>query len=328
MIEENKIEPSILDKELSTKKLIDVVKDLGKKSTSIQNQSITDPVHYSNWLTLLGFESEDSALQFIKMQGYKQFDEVHWKKLISSARSVVDNIVNRKNLQPEIRDLDQKYFERISKLQSEPTFQEHLIGMKTHRFALVEISKVHCFQKLINLEFIDSLLEKIPNPDNLDETVKFCLPTRDEKSKVPILSAGSPNNMVSFISENTDFRILGTVQGEDPNTGRSFSGFQFGFGLPLISVVNYNGTYLIKNGYHRAYALMKKGHKFLPCLLVTTDNFQSTGAQSNGFFPIDLILSDKSPILSDFNSDAAVLIPRRRFRKMVTIHAEEQIIPL
>jgi hypothetical protein len=116
------------------------------------------------------------------------------------------------------------------------------------------------------------------------------------------------------------------VHGEDAKSGRRFFGLAYGGGLPQISVVNYNGFYMLKNGSHRAYALLQKGHKFMPCLVVSTNNYQTSGAVSPGFLNFDLVLSDKSPLLSDFQSQAAVVFPRRLLRVIISIHGEAQLV--
>jgi hypothetical protein len=95
-----------------------------------------------------------------------------------------------------------------------------------------------------------------------------------------------------------------------------------------MSVVEYKGMYLVKNGHHRALALLKKGHKFLPCLLLSTDDYQFTGGEAPGVLPMELAMSDKSPLLSDFLSPAAVIMPRRRLRIMITVHSEAQVVPM
>ena len=295
----------------------------------MSDEAKQDQVHYSDWLALLGFESEQDGLRIIQEAGFKNFETNKWLSKIRSAISVVNTISTRKEVKPEIKELDKKYDERLTKLRNEPTFQEYLIGITSHRFALVELAKIHTFQRMLNTEYINEITKKTPSPENMDETVKFCLPTKDDREKIEILSAFNPNNnTVSMITDNLDFRIIGNVQGEDGITGRKFSGFAYGFGLPSMQVVEYKGIYLIKNGYHRAYSLLKMGHKFLPCLLLSTDSYQFTGAQAPSFFSIDLIMSDKSPLLSDFETDTAVLIPRRRMKLVITVHAEAQILPV
>lgn len=294
------------------------------------DESRQDSVHCSDWLALLGFESEEMAMQYVQTGGVKlvQNNDI-WLSKIRKAKNHTSKISNRNGIIPEIHELGIDFQERITKLQNDPTFREHTQGMKSVKFGFVELSKIHCFQKHLNSEYVKSLLQKVPEPNDIEGTVKFCLPTRDEQQKTELLQTFNPQtNTLSMITDNLDFRIIGNVGGEEPTTKRNFTGFVFGFGLPQMSVVEYNGIFLLKNGYHRAFALLKKGHKFLPCMLLSTDSFELTGAHLPGFFSIDLIKSEKSPILSDFDSEAAVLVPRKRNKAMITIHAELQIVPV
>lgn len=297
----------------------------------MSEEARADPVHYSDWLSLLGFQDEQTALHHVKSQvPLSLTPEENLLEKIHAAETVVSRISGRLQAVPEIRDIAPEHQERLNILKNEETFQEHLVGMKSVRLALVELAKIHCFKPDLNLEYVNAILESAPEPDDLAGTIKFCLPTRDEKPKIRLLTAFNSNtNTFSAVTESLDFRILGVIQGEEPETRRKFAGFAYGFGLPQISVVNYKGVYMLKHGYHRAFALLKKGHTFMPCLLLDTDSYQHTGAQtSSGFFPVDLMMSDKSPILSDFNSEAAVVVPRRRVLLMATIHAEVMVVPV
>ncbi len=232
-------------------------------------------------------------------------------------------------VQPSVKEFGPEFDARFTQLKSDPTFPEHLIGMKSNRFAMVELAKLHCFQLNVNMEYVDSLVARAPEPSDLPETVKFCLPTRDEVGKTAVIASFNPNtNTFAAVTQNLDFRVAGQMQGEDPITHRAFSGFIYGGGLPQMSVVEYKGMFILKNGYHRAVALLRKKHEFLPCLLLSTDGFQFTGGQAQGFMPIDTIMSDRSPVLADFLSPAAILVARRRLRLMITVHSEAQIIPV
>jgi hypothetical protein len=97
--------------------------------------------------------------------------------------------------------------------------------------------------------------------------------------------------------------------------------------LALSICYRYRGLYFIENGYHRAFALLRKGHKFLPCVLLSTDDPEYLTSFEPSFFQQELLLSDKSPLLSDFDTPAAVLVTRRRVRKGVrmTLYAEDII---
>lgn len=292
-------------------------------------ESIQDTIHYIDWISLIGFFQEAESIQYIHSQGVKQITpDEEWLGGIRISRAEVDKISGRLELQPEVKNLV-GYDDRISKIKGEPTFQEHMMGMQSANFALVELKSVHCFQINLNKEYIETLTKAAPEPDELEKTVKFCLPTKDEKPRQEVLTAfNSTTNTFSAIVENLDFRIIGNVQGEDNNTGRKFAGFAYGFGLPQISVVKYKNTILLKNGYHRSFSLLRKGHKILPCLFLDTNQYQFTGGNLPGFFNMDLVMSDKGPVLSDFNSNVALIITRRRQKMVLNIRAEIQPVPM
>lgn len=299
------------------------------QSRSLSKEAAADPLHYVDWLTLLGFMTEEDALKFVRAQTSGITSQTDWVKRIRSAREVVDKIAGRKGSRPEVNDIPSEFRVRLSKLEAEPTFRQHSAGMKSMRFAQVELSKIHMFQMTVNTEYIDSLVATAPEPDDMEGTLKFCLPTESEKPKTPMTTSYNPNsNTFSAVTDNLDLRILGNTHVEDPVNHTPIAGFYYGFALPQATVVQYKDVTLLKNGCHRAYALMRKGHRFLPCLLGTTEVFQATGAQVPGTFPSSTIFSDKGPVLSDFDTGAAVPVPRRRVKVMATIHAEVQVVPI
>jgi len=296
-------------------------------------ESQEDPLHFADWLTLVGFlGSASDALQTVKSQTPpkdSKTSDAEWLTLIQPALDFVNKLSDRENTTPQIRKLEPKYDDRVASLQSEPTFQEHLVGVSQWQFAWIELAKLHCFQPQLNWEYLLQQEKVAPPPGDVEALLKYSLPTKSEKRKTELLGGFNPLTSTLFVvSENLDLRVVGNAQAEDPNTGRRILGFAYDFGLPQISVVNYKGLFLIKNGYHRAFALLRAGHEYVPCLIVRTDSFQFTGAQAQGFFGIDLLTSARSPLLSDFDSAAAFLVPRRRVRVMVTVHAETQVVPV
>jgi len=290
-------------------------------------ETAADPIHYVDWLTLLGFMPQDEALKLIRTQNVVLTDD--WNAIIRGARDVANQVSGRMECRPEVKQVDEKYRDRFLEFKSEPTFKQHSAGMQSMDFALVELSKIHTYQTMINNEYVDVLAKKAPDPDDLEGALKFSLPTESEKPRPQVVTSFNPStNTFSAVSDNLDLRILANTHAEDPVNHTPIAGFYYGFALPQITVVEFKGLSILKNGYHRACALLRKGHRFLPCLLGKTEMFQVTGAQVPGAFPSSTMFSDKSPILSDFETGAAVLVPRRRVKVMATIHAEVQVVPL
>lgn len=293
-------------------------------------EATADPVHYVDWLTLLGFMTEEEALAMIKSQSLGSATTAdEWARKIRGARDATVSISGRMDWRPQVREVDSRHRGRLSKLEAEPTFKMHSAGMRSMKFALVELGKIHLYQTMVNEEYVDSLVKRAPQPDDTEATMRFCLPTQEEAPRPSMMSSFNPStNTFSAISDSLDLRILGNTHAEDPVSHTPIAGFYYGVALPLTTVVEYKGVFLLKNGCHRAYALHRKGHEFLPCLLGSTESFQVTGAQVPGSFPPSTILSDKSPVLPDFDTKAAVLVPRRRVKVVATIHAEVQVVPL
>ena len=281
--------------------------------------------------SLLGFYTEAEAFNIVKSQGFqfspKQEEELNTK--VREALKHVSTIVGRRAVISEVKEIPVQYMaDREQRLRNEPAFASQLIDMSEFSLSQVEIGNLHVFQPNLNMEYVRRLVAKAPEPDNLPDLLRFCLPLREEVEKFPVVGGFNPNtNTLTLMSENLDMRMLAPVEGKDPNTGNRFFGFAYGGGLPQISVVDYKGLLMIKNGYHRAYALLEKGHKFMPCLLLKTDDYQATGATGTDFFTFELMQSDQSPILSDFQSPAAVAYPRRLIRVVASIHGEVHWVP-
>lgn len=285
----------------------------------------------SDWQVLAGFWDETTALDYVRGQGVPLTPEEieALTARLAAAREYVKSLLPRGSDHPEVRPIEDSIATELAKLQSESTFREHLQGTRDWQFVWVELSKVLVFQPHLNTRYVDSLADQVPEEGARREVADFCLPSTKRGLKHMAIQSFNPtSNTFTLITDNLDFRILGNVQGEDPESGRMFAGFAYGGGLPQMSVVEYKGRFILKNGYHRAYALYKRGHRFLPCLLLHTDNYATTGAQAPGFFPVDTMLSDRPPRMEDFSSPAAVAAPRRLLKVMITIHAEKQVFPV
>src|SRR5437773_612701 len=264
----------------------------------------SDMGRFPEWRALLGFMGEAAAWRYVNSQGVT-LDNQSQESLRSHIReavSAVEALPDRSNLRPEIRPLSSETKERTQKLESEPSFKLNLQGASRHEWGVIDISKVRCFQPNLNLEYIQDLLRRTPTGDDFTRLHEFCQPLKGEGGESALLTGFNPStNTFTIVSENLDLRILGNVQGEADQGGMTgkMVGFVYGFGLRQLTVAEYKVIYLLKNGYHRAYALMKGGITKIPALIVHVDSYEGTGAANPGFFPIDLVLSNRPPIMQD-----------------------------
>jgi len=173
----------------------------------------------ADWQVLAGFWEEATAIEYTRGQGVPLKDS-EFKKLkgqMTAARDYVDGLPNRRGDLPTVREFSDQDSKKLEALESESTFQEHLKGIDSWEYAWVELAKVIVFQPNLNLRYVQSLEEKAPKVGDIDELLRFCLPSK--KDLVPeevTIGFDQTTNTFSIVTENLDFRILGNVQGQDP----------------------------------------------------------------------------------------------------------------
>ncbi len=251
---------------------------------------------FPEWRALLGFMGEGAAWKYVNSQGVGLDDRAQeaLRARIREAVSAVAAIPDRSAVRPEIKPLPDDAEDRTEKLESQESFKLNLLGTSRYEWGLVDISKVRCFQPNLNLEYIQDLLKRISKTDEFAKLHAFSQPLKGEGGESALLTGFNPTtNTFTIVSENLDLRILGQVQGEAEQGGMTgkMAGFVYGFGLRQLTVAEYKGMYLLKNGYHRAFALMEHGITNVPALIIHVENYETTGAAAPGFLPLDLVLS-------------------------------------
>jgi hypothetical protein len=252
-----------------------------------------------------------------------------WLTQIRDARAHVAAVRGDMEAEPEVAELEQKYKDYLIKLQATALFQESLVGSSSFKFASIELSRLRCLQGHLNLEYLNELIHDAPEPGDEDATIEFCLPLRVDSKGMEILpSAETTSNSLLLVSQNLNFRVAGFLQIEDQANNRKFTAVVYGFGCPQIQVVEHKGAYIIKNGHHRAFSLLKKGHRMAPCVLLSTEGYPHQGPPGVGMLSIESVMSERPPFLADFDSEAAIVVPRRRSVVKIKVRAEAQLVPI
>jgi len=224
-----------------------------------------------------------------------------------------------------VLNIDVAYNDHLEAVTKSPVFAE-AIGRDKWSFALVEIDKLVCFQKYIDIGYSEETGGNFELGE-MQNLMEFCLPLKPPKKPLA-RSAETGQYAFTISSANLDLRILGMVQQQDPLTKRSIFGFPVGWGIPFIQIVRHKNRCYLKNGYHRVYALRRGGITHVPCILIESDDYAQTGAARQGFFGTELLLSEKPPIFAHFLSDElAPELEMHSLIKVVRIKAEEFLVP-
>lgn len=90
----------------------------------------------------------------------------------------------------------------------------------------------------------------------------------------------------------------------------------------FVYVAHFDDRYILKNGYHRVYQLLAAGETHVPAVVIEADTYDETGANQSGFFDRELVMSERPPLLTDYETPIAVTISRRTTNRIVRVIAE------
>ena len=197
------------------------------------------------------------------------------------------------------------------------TFSKHVLD-----FRMVEIDNLIAVQRNVLLDYVDQLTKKIPKNPSEDDLLKFCL-IPEQQVPLPKPTRKSSRSWY-FTSPSHDFRFLGgflkkELTREDiyfPKVG----GFPthaimlfVGYGAGCMNAFSVNDRLILSNGFHRAYALRRKGIKKIPILIKKIGNADLEFPDEVKGLKKDYLLKHPRPILiKDFFNDDLVRIFKRK----------------
>lgn len=125
---------------------------------------------------------------------------------------------------------------------------------------------------------------------------------------------------MSLRSSNPDLQLR-----LNPKEERSdVSPFRLYGGSPFFEVAEFRGRWFLRDGYHRAYRLLRAGVHRIPTVLIYARTVGELGANEPWFFGEDQLFSDRPPRVMDFLDESLVLrYERTALRKVIRIRIEE-----
>ncbi len=185
------------------------------------------------------------------------------------------------------------------------------------------------YQPIILIDEAAARLEAVDRNDPLS-IAAVCLPA---PSTVKLQVAFDPaQSALTASSVNPNLRIggFGTFDTLTPDgqTQRIF-GFHLGLGVSFVQLAEYQGRWMVRDGYHRLYGLLRFGVSKIPCVIVRARRFDETGGGRPGLFDYEKLFGERPPLMSDFMSDEfSVDVRIQAQMKIVRIKAEEFFVPI
>jgi hypothetical protein len=185
------------------------------------------------------------------------------------------------------------------------------------------------YQPIIVTEDATARLESVDQNDLLSIAAACLPPPSTVKLQVGFDPAQSA---LTASSVNPNLRIggFGTFDTVTPSgqTQRIF-GFHLGFGVSFVQLAEYQGRWMVRDGYHRAYGLLRLGISRVPCVIVKARRFDETGGGRAGLFDYEKVFGERPPVMTDFLSDKfSVDVRIQAQMKIVRIKAEEYFVPI
>ena len=99
-------------------------------------------------------------------------------------------------------------------------------------------------------------------------------------------------------------------------------------GGPFFEVAHFRNRWFLRDGYHRAYALLKAKVFEVPAVIVEAKTIEELGANQPWFFSEEILFSNAPPYVADFLNDDLVLeYDRPALIKTLRIKMEETLTP-
>jgi hypothetical protein len=170
--------------------------------------------------------------------------------------------------------------------------------------AVIDLTGVIAYQPVVNIGSLDDRVA--PVLADRFQLIEFCLPSGGAQQLETIPDEQS----VSLVSANPNLRVIGTAirpeavtvaQGMPPINAIALISYVY-LGPSYMHVVRYRERYFLRDGYHRAAALVKAGINLVPCILVDATRYEEV-VSLPGMIAEDRLLGDRPPSIADYWSD-------------------------
>jgi hypothetical protein len=164
--------------------------------------------------------------------------------------------------------------------------------------AVADLRRVCAIQPFINIEDATKRTEAIDASD-MASVAAVTLPLATPSLLAAAYNASSKTWV--FSSANPNLRIA--AQGSAEVSGQRIFGFSVAVSPSFVQVACYNGRYLLRDGYHRAYGLLARGLTHAPVFVRTFERFEDLHLPP-GLLSQDAFLGSRPPVLPDYLDDA------------------------
>ncbi len=213
--------------------------------------------------------------------------------------------------QPDIQDVPAADLPHIVALQQEPWIAQFLPAIPGAEFKLVEIDPLLAYQFSVDTTRSDHHCSTLPKPPSIADLLPVCLPMHRPSGEYHVNQL--PH---SVIIKSRSLNLMMMAAGIGPD----MAGMNFGWSIPLLHVVRFNGRCYLHNGFHRAFGARLAGATHIPCIFRDVADADSAGIKSDGStFGLPLLQSNDPPTIGHFTNGFAHSVTLRAVTRILHV---------
>ena len=285
-----------------------------------------DPGHRLLARALLGWLREDEAARWLAGNEAASARNPLHRELARRARAVVEARPAFAAPTDAVKPLPAELAHHIDLLRAHPESGNTIAQMGEPR--LVDLGQVIGAQKQI---VVGEAMDRVAGAAATDllgiARVTMPLPRREPIS----WNFDAQRNAFVLSSPNHNLRVVGhfnsTVGGEVPGVLFDSFGFALAYQRSYMQVVAIGGRLLLRDGYHRAYGLLRAGIRHVPAFVREFSGWEEANLPA-GLLPREVCLGARPPLLTDYIDDTVAIdrwVPRTS--KVIVLQALEITVP-
>lgn len=212
--------------------------------------------------------------------------------------------------------------DHLDEYTDKPQFQEAVANVPQWEFKRVPLKSLVAFQPQITTTAYQDIPSWDEDPLNV---LEYCFPvdSRELRQQVGYNSEDGSMAGVKIVSRGPNISLK-TIDAHAGEHGSTIVNVEVASDPNFVQVVEFQGRYILKNGYHRAYQLLTNGETHIPAVVVSgVTTYEDTGGAKNGFFTKGMVCGQRPPLLSDFTTDTAVELEQPATNTVVDITAKQ-----
>jgi hypothetical protein len=269
-------------------------------------------------LLLAAFFTEDGVRQFLATRGVHTPAEV--EQLVGSwrtAREVLEQTPPWAGTeQVEVTDPPAELSAMIADLSKSEALRATVQNLP-HRIAFVSLGQLVAFQFTVDKPY--SAVFKLSAGASVTDVAQITLPAAGPRFP---LQVGADGSGLTISAPGPNLRIAG-MQFQASDSGPIRLTVDLTFGSPYVQVAEFQGRLIVRNGYHRLVGLLSQGVTHAPVILLHCTDYAETGGVGPSFFPSQVVMGVKPPLLKHYLTPYAVEFDAADVHKTIRLRPDE-----